>query len=83
MEAGLLPWVRAGEHEQRPDRQRLRLVGCITKADMLHANIGAGGATAWPLVLADESSNVVSISAARDNESAERLAVRRNRRRSK
>ena len=36
--------------------------------------LGAGGATAWPLVLADESSNVVSISAARDNESAERLS---------
>lgn len=36
--------------------------------------LGAGGAKAWPLVLADESSNVVSISAARDNASAERLA---------
>lgn len=36
--------------------------------------LGAGGAKAFPLVLADESSNVVSISAARDNESAERLA---------
>jgi DUF917 family protein len=36
--------------------------------------LGAGGANAWPLVLADESSNVVCISAARDNASAERLA---------
>ena len=36
--------------------------------------LGAGGAKAWPLVLADESANVVSISAARDNASAERLA---------
>lgn len=36
--------------------------------------LGAGGAKAWPLVLADESSNVVTISAARDNASAERLA---------
>ncbi len=36
--------------------------------------LGAGGAKAWPLVLADESGNVVSVSAARDNDSAERLA---------
>lgn len=36
--------------------------------------LGAGGARAWPLVLADESGNVVSVSAARDNASAERLA---------
>lgn len=36
--------------------------------------LGAGGAQAWPLVLADESGNVVSVSAARDNSSAERLA---------
>jgi DUF917 family protein len=36
--------------------------------------LGAGGATAWPLVLADESSNVVCVSGAQDNQSAERLA---------
>lgn len=36
--------------------------------------LGAGGAQAWPLVLADESGNVVSVSSARDNASAERLA---------
>ena len=36
--------------------------------------LGAGGARAWPLVLADESGNVVSISSAHDNASAERLA---------
>jgi uncharacterized protein len=36
--------------------------------------LGAGGVQAWPLVLADESSNVVMLSAARDNASAERLA---------
>lgn len=36
--------------------------------------LGAGGAQAWPLVLADESGNVVSVSAAQDNASAERLA---------
>lgn len=36
--------------------------------------LGAGGVRAWPLVLADESGNVVSVSSARDNASAERLA---------
>lgn len=36
--------------------------------------LGAGGAHAWPLVLADESRNVLSISSAADNASAERLA---------
>lgn len=36
--------------------------------------LGAGGARAWPLVLADESGNVVSVSSAQDNASAERLA---------
>jgi DUF917 family protein len=36
--------------------------------------LGAGGVRAWPLVLADESGNVVSVSDARDNASAERLA---------
>jgi len=36
--------------------------------------LGAGGATAWPLVLADESRNVVSIASAADNASAENLA---------
>jgi DUF917 family protein len=36
--------------------------------------LGAGGAKAWPLVLADESANVVAVSCARDNASAERLA---------
>jgi DUF917 family protein len=36
--------------------------------------LGAGGVRAWPLVLADESGNVVSISDASDNAAAERLA---------
>ena len=36
--------------------------------------LGAGGAKAWPLVLADESRNVVAITDAVDNASAERLA---------
>jgi DUF917 family protein len=36
--------------------------------------LGAGGAQAWPLVLADESGNVVAISSAADNVAAERLA---------
>lgn len=36
--------------------------------------LGAGGAKAWPLVLADESRNVVAITDALDNPSAERLA---------
>lgn len=36
--------------------------------------LGAGGAKAWPLVLADESCNVVTISSAVDNVAAERLA---------
>lgn len=36
--------------------------------------LGAGGARAWPLVLADESRNVVSIAGAVDNAAAERLA---------
>jgi DUF917 family protein len=36
--------------------------------------LGAGGVRAWPLVLADESGNVVSVSEASDNASAERLA---------
>ncbi len=36
--------------------------------------LGAGGARAWPLVLADESANVVAISSAVDNASVERLA---------
>lgn len=36
--------------------------------------LGAGGARAWPLVLADESRNVVALTQAADNASAERLA---------
>jgi DUF917 family protein len=36
--------------------------------------LGAGGAQAWPLVLADESSNVVALTDAAGNASAERLA---------
>jgi len=36
--------------------------------------LGAGGARAWPLVLADESRNVVALTDAADNASAERLA---------
>jgi DUF917 family protein len=36
--------------------------------------LGAGGATAWPLVLADEAGDVVALSAAKDNAAAERLA---------
>lgn len=36
--------------------------------------LGAGGAKAWPLVLADESGDVVALSAAAGNAAAERLA---------
>lgn len=36
--------------------------------------LGAGGARAWPLVLADEADNVVAITDAADNAAAERLA---------
>jgi len=36
--------------------------------------LGAGGAKAWPLVLADESGNVVAVTAAANNAAAERLA---------
>jgi hypothetical protein len=36
--------------------------------------LGAGGARAWPLVLADESRNVVAVTDAAGNASAERLA---------
>lgn len=36
--------------------------------------LGAGGAQAWPLVLADEADNVVAIHDAADNAAAERLA---------
>jgi DUF917 family protein len=36
--------------------------------------LGAGGARAWPLVLADESGNVVTVADAADNAAAERMA---------
>jgi hypothetical protein len=36
--------------------------------------LGAGGAKAWPLVLADEADNIVAIHDAADNAAAERLA---------
>lgn len=36
--------------------------------------LGAGGARAWPLVLADESGNTVAITDAADNAAAERLS---------